>query len=93
MSPYILPVTDFRKEAKAVLSKLRDTSVILTQRSHPVAVLVDYSDYHAQMKRLEELELLLDDYALNQAIDTATEFVTLDDLFADIIPSKEDMAA
>lgn len=93
MSSYILPVTDFRKETKAVLGKLQDTSVILTQRSRPVAVLVDYSDYSAQMKRLEELELLLDDYALNQAIDTATGFVTIDDLFADIILSEEEMAA
>lgn len=93
MSSYILPVTDFRKETKAALSKLQETPIILTQRSHPVAVLVDYSSYNAQLKRIEELELLLDDNALNQAIDTATEFVTVDELFADIIPSKEEMGA
>lgn len=93
MTSFVMPVTDFRKEAKAVLEKLQETAVILTQRSRPVAVLVDYTNYREQQKRLEELELLLDDYALNQAIDTATEFVTLDDLFAEVISSKEEAAA
>jgi prevent-host-death family protein len=92
MTTFVMPVTDFRKEAKAVLEKLQETAVILTQRSRPVAVLVDYTNYREQQKRLEELELLLDDYALNQAIDTATEFVTLDDLFAEVISSKEEAA-
>lgn len=93
MTSFILPVTDFRKEAKTALEKLHLASIILTQRSRPVAVLVDYNRYREQERRLEELELLLDDYTLNQAIDTATEFVTLDDLFAEIIPSKEEMVA
>lgn len=72
MSSYIPPVTDFHKETEAALSELQETPVILTQRSPPVppvAVLVDYSSYNAQLKRIEGLELLLDDYALNQAID------------------------
>ncbi len=89
----IMPVTDFRQEAKAALSRLPQTSIILTQRSHPVAVLVDYVTYNAQLKRLDELEWLLDDNALNQAIDTAEKFVTLDELFAAISSSGEETTA
>lgn len=93
MNSDIVPVTDFRKNTKSVLSKLTQAPIVLTQRSRPVAVLVDYASYNAQLKRLDELELLIDDHALNQAIDTAEKFVTLDELFADIISSGEETTA
>lgn len=88
MTALIVPVTDFRKDARNILENLRETAVVLTQRSRPVAVIVDYSIYYAQQKRLDELELALDDHLLNHAIETASEFVSMDDLFAEIESSK-----
>jgi prevent-host-death family protein len=82
-SMMIVPVTDFRNKAKQVLEQVKETTVILTQRSHPAAVVVDYDTYQAQVKLLEELELKLDDLLLAQAMHSSQELVPLDDLFAD----------
>ena len=81
MTSMVIPITDFRKEAKNVLIALKETAIVLTQRSRPVAVLVEYEQYVAEQKRIQELELALDHYLLSSAIDSATDFVSLDDLF------------
>ena len=79
----IVAVTDFRNKAKEVLEQARQAPVILTQRSRPAAVVVDYDTYQAQMKLLEELELKLDDLLLAHAIQSSKGLVSLDELFED----------
>ena len=81
MTSMVIPITDFRKEAKNAISALKDTAIVLTQRSRPVAVLVGYDQYLLEQKRVQDLEVALDDYLLSSAIDSATDFVSLDDLF------------
>ena len=82
-SAQVVAVTDFRNKTKEVLEQVKETPVILTQRSHPAAVVVDYDAYQKQVKRLEELELILDDMLLAQVIHSSQELAPLDDLFAD----------
>jgi prevent-host-death family protein len=79
----IVAVTDFRNKTKEVLDQAKQAPVILTQRSHPAVVVVDYDTYQAQVKLLEELELKLDDLLLAQAIQSSEEVVPLDELFGD----------
>ena len=79
----IVAVTDFRNKTKQVLDQAKESPVILTQRSRPAAVVVDYDTYQAQVKLLEELELKLDDLLLAQAIKSSEELVPLEDLFKD----------
>jgi prevent-host-death family protein len=79
----IVAVTDFRNKTKEVLEQAKEAPVILTQRSHPAAVVVDYDTYQAQVKLLEELELKLDDLLLAQAIQSSEEVVSLDELYGD----------
>jgi prevent-host-death family protein len=79
----IVAITDFRNKTKEVLEQAKEAPVILTQRSHPVAVVVDYDTYQAQVKLLEELELKLDDLLLAQAIQSSEEVVSVDELFGD----------
>ncbi len=79
----IVAVTDFRNKAKEVLDQAKQAPVILTQRSRPAAVVVDYDTYQAQVKLLEELELKLDDLLLAKAIASSKELVSLDEMFED----------
>jgi prevent-host-death family protein len=85
----IVAVTDFRNKAKEVLDQVKEAPVILTQRSHPAAVVVDYETYQAQVKLLEELELRLDDLLLAQAIQSSKELVSLDDMLEDYEKSSD----
>jgi prevent-host-death family protein len=84
MAVNVIPITDFRKRARDILAKLKNDPVVLTQRSRPTAVLVDYETYNEREQRLEELEQALDSLMLSRAIDTAEEFVSIDELFADV---------
>ncbi len=79
----IVAVTDFRNKTKEVLDQAKVAPVILTQRSHPAVVVVDYATYQAQVKLLEELELKLDDLLLSQAIHSSKEVVPVNELYAD----------
>ena|SRR4030067_3270586 len=79
----IVAVTDFRKNAKEVLDQAKEAPVILTQRSRPAAVVIDYEAYQAQAKLLEELELKLDDILLAQARQSSEGVVPLEELFED----------
>jgi prevent-host-death family protein len=83
MTIQIVPITEFRKESKNILHGLNDTPVILTQRSRPVAVLIEYDKYQEQEERIRYLELMVDDLVLAHAIETAEDFVSVEDLFAD----------
>jgi prevent-host-death family protein len=79
----IVPITDFRNKIKEVLAQVKKAPVILTQRSRPTAVVVDYETYQEQTERLEELELKFDDLLLAQAMHTSQGLVSLDELLAD----------
>jgi prevent-host-death family protein len=79
----IIPITDFRNKIKEVLEQVKKSPVILTQRSHPAAVVVDYATYQEQAERLEELELKLDDLLLAQAMQTSQGLVSLDEMLTD----------
>jgi len=79
----IVPVTDFRNKIKEVLEQVKKAPVILTQRSRPAAVVVDYETYQKQAERLEELELKFDDLLLAQAMHTSQGLVSLDEMVAD----------
>lgn len=83
MTVNIIPITDFRNRAKEILAKLEEMPVILTQRSRPTAVLVDYAIYNEREERLTKLELMVDELVLSRAIESATEFISLEELFAD----------
>jgi prevent-host-death family protein len=82
-SVQVVAVTDFRNKTKEVLDQVKEAPAILTQRSHPVAVVMDYETYRDQTKLLEELEIKLDDLILAQAVKTSQEVVSLDDMLAD----------
>jgi prevent-host-death family protein len=79
----IVPITDFRNKIKEVLVQVKKAPVILTQRSRPAAVVVDYETYQEQTERLEELELKFDDLLLAQAMHTSQGLVSLDEMVAD----------
>jgi prevent-host-death family protein len=85
----IVPITDFRNKIKEVLDQVKKAPVILTQRSHPAAVVVDYDTYQEQAERLEELELKLDDLLLAQVMHTSQGLVSLDELLADYEENAE----
>lgn len=55
----IKPVTEFRAKAAALIDQIRETKrvLLLTQRGHSAAVVVDVGEYE---RMVEELELLRD---------------------------------
>lgn len=55
----IKPVTEFRANAAALIERLRQTkrALVLTQRGHSAAVVLDVDEYE---RLVEELELLRD---------------------------------
>ena len=63
----ILPLSEFRANAAALLRHMRDTqrSLVLTQRGHSAAVVVDVAESERLM---EELELLRDIYTAEQQL-------------------------
>ena len=79
----ILPISDLRNKAKDVLKRVQTQPIVITQRSRPQAVLVEYEHYNEMARRLEALEDARDALLLDHAMATATEFVTLDEALAD----------
>jgi prevent-host-death family protein len=59
----IIPVTDLQRQASQIIASLADSEepVVVTQRGRATAVLMTaerYSEIEADLKRLDELELL-----------------------------------
>lgn len=59
----IVPVTDLQRQASQIIGNMSDTDepVIITQRGRTAAVLLTakrYAEIEADLKRLDELELL-----------------------------------
>ena len=79
----ILPVSDLRNKAKDVLKRVQTQPIVITQRSRPRAVLVEYEQYNEMARRLGALEDARDALLLERAMATATEFVTLEEALAD----------
>lgn len=63
----IKPVTEFRAQAAALIDRIRSTkrAMVLTQRGHSAAVVLDVAEYE---RLLEELELLRDVVAADRQI-------------------------
>ncbi len=79
----IIPITDFRNSAKEILEQVKQAPVILTQRSRPAAVIVDYDAYRKLEKKLEQLQLAYDDLLLAHAKDTSEQFISVEELITD----------
>ncbi len=58
--PEIVPVTDLRQDAAAVLKKLRDSRdpMIITQRGRAAAVLISIEEYERESSERQILHLL-----------------------------------
>jgi prevent-host-death family protein len=58
--PEIVPVSDLRREAAAVLKKIRDSNdpVVVTQRGRAAAVILSVEEYERKERDLEILRLL-----------------------------------
>ncbi len=67
LSEDIQPLSEFRANAAAMLRRVRETrrSLVLTQRGHSAAVVLDVRQYE---RLLEELELLRDVHRAEQQI-------------------------
>lgn len=63
----IRPLSEFRANAATLLQQIRETkrSLVLTQRGHSAAVVVDVAEYERLM---EELELLRDVHAAERQL-------------------------
>jgi prevent-host-death family protein len=79
----ILPISDLRSKTKSVLGQAKDKPVIITQRSRPQAVLVDYEQFNEMTERLKALEDARDALIIERARATASEFVTVQEALAD----------
>jgi antitoxin YefM len=63
----IKPVTEFRANAAALIEQIRSTkrALVLTQRGHSAAVVLDVGEYE---RIIEELELLRDIYKAEEQL-------------------------
>ncbi|MFQ5741668.1 MAG: type II toxin-antitoxin system Phd/YefM family antitoxin [Acidobacteriota bacterium] len=63
----IKPVTEFRANAATLIEQIRETkrALVLTQRGHSAAVVVDVGEYE---RMVEELELLRDIHAAEEQL-------------------------
>ena len=79
--PEILPVSDLRQQAAAVLKRLRTSHdpVVVTQRGRPAAVLLNIEEYERKERDLEILRLL----ARGEKEIAAAEGFDLDDVMAE----------
>jgi len=58
--PHIVPISDFRQGAAALLKKVRESRdpVVVTQRGRPAAVLLSVEEFERREQDLEILRLL-----------------------------------
>lgn len=68
----IIPITEFRNRARELLTSLEDRPVVLR-----------YEDYEAREEYIHHLEMERDRQLLLEAKATATEFVPLEEAFAE----------
>ena len=59
----IRPVSDFRANAASLLRRIRETkrSLVLTQRGHSAAVVVDVAEYERLLEELDRRRVSVDD--------------------------------
>ena len=59
--PELIPISDLRQSAAAVLKKLRNSRdpVVVTQRGRAAAVLLDFEEYERREHDFEILQLLV----------------------------------
>jgi prevent-host-death family protein len=79
----ILPISDLRSKARELLVRVKEEPVIITQRSRPEAVVVDYESYNEMVARLEALEDARDALIIERALATAGKFYSIEEALAD----------
>lgn len=79
----IVPITEFRNRSRELLASLGNRPVILTQRGRPAAVVLRYEDYESREEYISRLEMERDRQLLLEAKATETEFVPLEEAFAE----------
>jgi len=78
--PELVPISELRLRQSEVLKRLSDGPVVLTQRGHAAAVLVDPEQWNLLMSDLEDLQDAVD---LREVRRTAESFVDFDDYLAE----------
>ena len=76
----ILPISDLRTRARELLARVKEEPVVITQRSRPQAVVVDYESYNEMVARLEALEDARDALIIEKALAKGGEFVSFDEM-------------
>jgi prevent-host-death family protein len=89
--PYIIPVSDLRQEAAAILKRVQDSSdpVVVTQRGRPAAVLIGVAEFERGEREREILWTLLrgqQDIAAGRTVDLEDALAELDSLFPEAAP-------
>ena len=79
----ILPISDLRTKARELLARVKEEPVVITQRSRPEAVVVDYESYNEMVARLEVLENTRDALIIERAMAKSKDFVSFDELIKD----------
>ena len=79
----IVPITEFRNRARELLASLENRPIVLTRRGRPAAVVLRYDDYEAREEYISRLEMERDRQLLLEAKATETEFVPLEEAFAE----------
>lgn len=79
----ILPISDLRTRARELLARVKEEPVVITQRSRPQAVVVDYESYNKMVARLEALEDARDALIIEKALAQGGEFVSFDEMIND----------
>jgi len=80
--PRIVPVSDLRKDAAAVLADLESDAapMVITQRSHAVAVLIGVTQYERMVREREVLGIL----AKGEQDIASAKGLSLDAVIADV---------
>jgi prevent-host-death family protein len=79
----IVPITEFRNRARELLASLGDRPIVLTQRGRPAAVVLRYEDYESREEYVSRMEMERDRQLFLEAKATETEFVPLEEAFAE----------
>ena len=79
----ILPISDLRTKARELLARVKEEPVVITQRSRPEAVVMDYESYNEMVARLQLLEDTRDALVIERALATAGEFYSVEEALAD----------
>lgn len=76
----IIGVAELRTKAAEVLKEIKRHNVILTRRSRPVGVIIDYDEYEKMQQMLDEIEdIVLGNIAKERFARKDKRLITLED--------------